>query len=342
MAYVLQPGQPLDEAVRAVLLEEAQKARKRLAREDRTEAVHAARKSFKRARALVGLAAPALAPRAARHLDRAYRDLGRRLSAQRDADVMRATALQVRQDLSASARRVLDACVDKVAAAEAVTNGAGRAADVATDLSRCRKDLANLRDDIATMDLDGLRGERGLAAVGTGLEAVYRTGRRALCDLYASGVPALSDEAFHDWRKVIQRHWRHCELLQGAWPEMMSARVNAARTLSQMIGEDHDLSVLAARLTEERRSYSASRSTDEIIAVCRRGQLDLRRRAYPIATRLYAFKPSSLAVAVMACWRGSGPLSHVTAGDDGGSDGPGEPKRQKQTSAEIIRFVRGD
>ena len=43
-----------------------------------------------------------------------------------------------------------------------------------------------------------------------------------------------------------QWHWRQMRLLARAWPDEFAVRVSAARELSQMLGDDHDLAMLVA------------------------------------------------------------------------------------------------
>ena len=45
-------------------------------------------------------------------------------------------------------------------------------------------------------------------------------------------------------RKAVQWHWRQMSLLGRAWPDEFAVRVTAARELSQMLGDDHDLAML--------------------------------------------------------------------------------------------------
>jgi hypothetical protein len=60
-----------------------------------------------------------------------------------------------------------------------------------------------------------------------GLEKVYRKARRAFAVAYAEP----DDEAFHEWRKAVQQHWRHMALIANAWPDAMKAREALAREL---------------------------------------------------------------------------------------------------------------
>ena len=73
-----------------------------------------------------------------------------------------------------------------------------------------------------------------------------------------------SDESFHTMRKAVQWHWRQMSLLARAWPDEFAVRVTAARELSQMLGDDHDLAMLidvATRADRHVRRGEGSRSS---------------------------------------------------------------------------------
>ena len=85
MALRLRPDTPLPDGIRDTLLHLIERARADLRRgDDRAEGVHEARKAFKKARAITRLVRTSLEP-GWRAEDRFWRDLGRALSAERDA-----------------------------------------------------------------------------------------------------------------------------------------------------------------------------------------------------------------------------------------------------------------
>ena len=114
-------------------------------------------------------------------------------------------------------------------------------------------------------------------AVAKGLERTYRRGRRA----FKAALEEPSAEALHEWRKRVKDLWYEHTLLRELWPPVMSATGDEAHELSDRLGDDHDLVVLAAwvrgtaiptrisstrssaggRSSSGRRSLSASAST---------------------------------------------------------------------------------
>src|SRR5918997_5761782 len=112
MAFRLDPARPLDEELRRVMREEIGKARAELAREDRHEAVHDARKRFKKLRGALRLARPALGGAYARENAR-WRDAAKRLSASRDATALIESFDALRKSFAGALR---DGALDRVRA----------------------------------------------------------------------------------------------------------------------------------------------------------------------------------------------------------------------------------
>jgi CHAD domain-containing protein len=79
--------------------------------------------------------------------------------------------------------------------------------------------------------------------VRTGLERAYRRGRRDLRRVRQDA----SDEAVHEWRKRVKDLWYQLRLLRNAWPAPLKAASDEAHELSALLGDHHDLAVLAQR-----------------------------------------------------------------------------------------------
>ena len=66
-------------------------------------------------------------------------------------------------------------------------------------------------------------------------------------------------ELLHAWRKRAKDLWYHQRLLAPAWPDVLGAQAEEAHALTELLGDDHDLAVLAARLERRRRAARAGR-----------------------------------------------------------------------------------
>ena len=250
--------------------------------EDFATAVHEARKSIKRARAVVRLARPQLGEKVYRRENRALRDAGRGLAGARDAEVMLETldelgercADELRSDVLADLRTHLAAERDPTRA-ELARDGAVRERGVsALEDVRARAGAWPLDDDIA-----------GLAA---GLRRTYRRGRRRVCA--ARDEP--SAERLHEWRKRVKDLWHAYELVHSAEPKRMKARARDAHRLSDLLGEEHDLAVLAERAT-----------SPDLRGVIGRRRTALRDEAFALGERVYRRKPRAVERRVVARWR---------------------------------------
>jgi CHAD domain-containing protein len=153
------------------------------------------------------------------------------------------------------------------------------------------------------------RGKRGggFRAIERGLEATYRRGRRARDAAYEAGTAS----AFHDWRKAVKYHGYHLKLLAEIEPVELRARIEDAEALGELLGKDHDLSVLAEALETLKGEFSDDAQYRAALESIARAQRELRQRAEPLGRRLFAETPaefSGLMRELFRAWReGGGP-----------------------------------
>lgn len=295
MSFRLKPHEPAAEDVRRVALRRLDKAREALARPraQRDEAVHDARKRFKELRALLRLIREPLGKHYAPQ-NRRLRDAGRALSDLRDVAALveswdalakdqpeRFASEPLRQARARLAERNQAFGADSEAA-DTVLNEVGRALDEA---------------ETAVHDWSLKRDGFGLYA--TGLRASYKRGRKAL----AQAQETPSDEHLHEWRKRVKDQWYHTRLLQDAWPALLKRRVRMLDTLSDWLGDDHDLAMLQALLRDEPNLFGGE-DTQALL-----GELIVDRRqalqaeAFQLGRRLYAESPAALAKRWQRYWK---------------------------------------
>ncbi len=261
--------------------------------------VHACRKAMKRLRALVRLCSPALGKARARRRNAALRDIARLLSSRRDQAVLMQTLGKLKEESGQAGEAVLRP-LQRIWGVQAEAFAGVLDADVA---SRARLMLLKEAKRFASTRIK----DKGFDVLRDGLEASYREGRAALRKARAEP----SDETFHELRKAVQAHWRQMSLLTRSWPEVIEVRVAAARELSQILGDDHDIAMLHAAT-----GNAETLSAEEIAAIgrlCRNHQMRLRRVALAKADRLFAEKPAAFADRVAAYWRASGVLTFFEA-----------------------------
>jgi CHAD domain-containing protein len=101
----------------------------------------------------------------------------------------------------------------------------------------------------------------------------------------------------HEWRKRVKDLWYSATILRSAWPAMMNELAAEAHVLSDLLGEDHDLAMLAQRATGKKHKQLRR-------AIAKR-RARLQRRALKMGKRLYAEKPKGFARRIGVAWRAS-------------------------------------
>jgi CHAD domain-containing protein len=131
--------------------------------------------------------------------------------------------------------------------------------------------------------------------LGPGLKRGYGRGRKAM-------KRALADpgaENVHRWRKRAKDLWYQLRILEAAWPELLGASVGQAHALADLLGDHHDLAVLAEDLAG--RPEAIEREPFQR-AIGRR-QDELLSTAAALGQRLYAEKPKAFERRLHRYWR---------------------------------------
>ncbi len=292
MRYRLRLDEPMPEGIRRVGIGQIDRAAEMLAGPDREKGIHEARKCFKRIRALLDMSRPALSEKVYQRENRHFRDLGRALAGARDSHVMRETLdrLVEERDLSAAggAPTALRAWLDANRAAVAPAQG-----EMA--MRQVQEALASAREVFAALPVRVTE----LAPLAEGFREIYAGGRKAMKHAYRAGV---DDEAFHEWRKHVQRHWRQLQLVRNAWPAAIAPQIDLASELSGIIGLDHDLAVLLAFTRRNRAILGARGEVKALVQTARDEQARLRAAAHLRGQRLYDLPPRSMARMIETNW----------------------------------------
>jgi CHAD domain-containing protein len=271
-------------------------------------AVHETRKSLKRLRALVRLLEGELGEEVFAREDGILHDAGLRLAGARDAEVMlitldaliaehprklgrRAGVAKLRGRLADERRR---------ASSEAAGDAAGRG-EVLGEL----RALRNRVEEWSFPHREGIR------TVEPGLLAIYREGahrrRRAVRGKGPKG------EAMHQWRKRVKDLRYAAEMLNRRDPHAGKGRQRGKQTgagsdeirrlarradeLGELLGDEHDLAVLAAALRDGHshaggRALEVGRGTSkELLRLIAKRRRRLRKRTLAKGERLYRRRP---------------------------------------------------
>lgn len=310
MAYRFKLDESVNAGFRRIGLEQINRAKRELEDADPAHAVHGARKSLKRVRALLRLARPGLGEEAFSRENARFRGVADLLAGARDHHILFETAEKLERRSGPRAKAAFAAAREMLSG---LPNGASREArpcQIGEATHRLRESLKPFKK----LDV----GPDGFAIFAKGLERSYRIGRRAFERAYEHP----SGETFHEWRKGVQQHWRHMALLSRAWPDFMEARANEARELSQNLGDDHDLDMLASAARDGLNPKHAR----VVERHCRDQQADLRAAAWPRGLRLFAEKPGRLRRRVELYWSLAGRIASKDglaplSGEDGVRNG---------------------
>jgi CHAD domain-containing protein len=252
--------------------------------EDLGTAVHETRKSLKRLRATVRLARDELGDEAYRRENVAFRDTARRLGGARESQVLLETldALTDRNPQEAPPEhfaRFKRTLVGQHGAAQRRLRDGAAVAEVLSELRRARARVGDWQLD-----------RKGLHALAPGFKRIYRRGRRA----YRTARQEPSTENLHELRKRAKYLWYAAQILRPAAPKKLKRIARQAHELSNLIGEDHDLALLAQRANERRDRFTDQTAAAELTAVVERRRGELQREALELGRRLFRKRPRKI------------------------------------------------
>ncbi len=274
-SYRLHRGETISSELQRIAADQTDKALAVLEAEEPHEAIHQVRKRCKKIRGLLRLVRTSNES-LYEFENAAYRDAARRVSDLRDV-----TGFIEAFDLMAEHHPDL---VDT-----------GRFAPIRDGLLRQREEAAahHLEDALAgvTSDLQAAReriadwsvSDDGFDALAGGLAKTYGRARDRMADAYDQRTTA----AFHEWRKRVKYDRYHVRLLQDCWKGTMKARRDEMHDLSDLVGDDHDLAELRARLHEDPDDFGDAEVVEEFTALLDRRRAQLQFDAEGLGERLF-------------------------------------------------------
>jgi CHAD domain-containing protein len=297
MSFELERGESLRKGIRRIVRKQMDQALEHLAGPHKgslDEAVHEARKCFKKVPAVLRLVRPVIGEKSYRQEYTCFRDAGRPLTEVRDARILLETldrlterfrehivgrsfgdvrrALQ--DNLRAVRRRVLDERNAFAVVTEAVRQARERTRDWADVPNRW-------------------------VAVGSGLEDVHRRAGEALEE--AAADPTV--EKLHEWRKQAKYLRYQLEVLRPLWPERMEELANEADRMGELLGDDHDLAVLRQVLTGAPERFGDEGDREVLLALIDRRRAELEQEALLLGRRFFQEGPRPFARRLKGYWQ---------------------------------------
>jgi CHAD domain-containing protein len=293
MTYKLDPATPMSEALRRVAFGELELAHTALsaAPPERHSGVHNARKCLKRLRSLLLIIRPGLPEPTYANLYGRLTAIARGLSAARDAQALIDASTKLERKTGAGPGlgplHSLRAWLHKRRHVAEQNLERSAASDAMRGLLELRPSFANL--SVYPDDFQPL---------GKGLRRCYRGTRKA----FRHAFDTLHDEDFHEWRKGVQHHWRQMQLLVPCWPSELSARADTAKSLSQLLGDDHDIFLLRKIASTPTMTFGSHEETAAFLRRCLKRQRSLRQQAYTEGERLFAEQSRPFTERIEAYW----------------------------------------
>jgi hypothetical protein len=298
----LAPGESLSAALPRMAIGQVDLALELLAADSHASSahvVHETRKALKRLRALLRLLEHRLGRDAYARDSDALRGIAQRLSGARDAEVMLSTldALIARHPRSlgrrAGVRQLRTRLHYEQARMERLALGQPAARTAVID------ELSAFRDRI---ELWRLPERPRIQLVERDLQHLYRQGRKR----HRRVLRGKGDQvrAMHEWRKRVKDLRYAAEMLQrrGAGKrrradERLRELSKRADALGELLGEDHDLAVLAQHLRAGRQAarqdawHTGRKTRKALLKAVAKRRRQLRKRALRDGARLYRRSP---------------------------------------------------
>jgi CHAD domain-containing protein len=271
-------------------LEVLTRARKR----PRDEAVHEARKAFKKLRAVLRLVRPEIGERIYREENTWFRDAARPLTEVRDAKILVDTLDNLIRNFRehvdgrsfANVKNALEANLQAVRKRVLVEQNAFAKAAAAVRQAKKRiKAWTDVRDK--------------WPAVGKGLIDTYRRSARAFREVDAD--PAA--ETLHEWRKQAKYLYYQLQILTPLWPERMAELANEADRMGELLGDDHDLTVLRQTLTEGVGQLGDETDVEVLLALIDRRRAELEQEAMTLGQRFFQDRPRDFGRRLKGYWK---------------------------------------
>jgi hypothetical protein len=288
MFRFLRDDPSLESGFRRIALSQIDMAVRELDTRERNhgEAIHNARKHFKKLRGLLRLGR-----RSAEHFEQenaAIREIAAGLSAARDAKVLIETfdALVVVDHPTYDALRGVREIL--------VEEHERRQSETDESVAKTVGKIEAMRDRAARWSLD----KDGFRAVKGGLKATYAAAHAGM----KMARKRRTAEAFHEWRKAVKYHGHHIALLREAAPEILKPVGGLWEEFGEKLGDHHNLAVLRAKLEERPETGSDNAQLQGLREAIDERSSSLETEAFAFGRQLLAEHPKAMTQRFDAYW----------------------------------------
>lgn len=297
MSYAFKPGRAFTGDFKCVGAEQFEQAIEllRLRPDGVHEAIHDARKCFKRIRALYRLVASD-APLFQEQENARIRDMARRLSTVRDAAALVENARYLHEGArNDDEEKALDhVCLRLIERRDRIAAGETDIEDrIAATVVNCEQAMAALLH----VSFDDRR-RKTADRLAKGWRRTLKRAARALEACQASTEAA----AFHELRKRAQDYRMHLALMREAWPSAMETKRADAKTLVEVLGHLNDLDVMTSVVNEDPGLAGNSQDQAHLISAVIARQELLRQEALERASNVFLDAPDDESRTIRLLW----------------------------------------
>jgi CHAD domain-containing protein len=296
-AYRLVDDEPVGPGIRRILKAQVDDAVEQLRGEagnEPADAIHEARKDMKKIRSALRLVRDAIGEDAWRRENDHYRDVNRKLSAHRDAEILVESLAGLRERFGPAARKRSETLRKQLEDANREAHDDGT---IERTMAGAAAELIALRSSLDELDLDG----DGWELIAPGLHRSYRRGRKRL--------RSVEDEAsvtnLHELRKRVKDLTYQLRLIREADRPMIGALADHAHDLSDHLGDDHDLALLREEVQRRRDAFSSPADQRHLLAEIDQRRGELQFAAIALGERVYADKPKKFTARLAKRYRRS-------------------------------------
>jgi CHAD domain-containing protein len=295
MSFRVKSDESASKAVRRIAREQLGKIRDGVGQQaqGRDEAVHDARKRFKKMRALLKLVRDEILKKTYRKENACFRDTSRPLSEVRDARVLVEALDELGQHFP-------EAPADELRQVrEALLHRQEETARRVLDEQRALVDVAEVVRQ-ARKRVKGWTPRAGdWSVLKAGLQRTYCQGRDALAVAHA----ASTDENLHEWRKRVKDLWHQLTILEPTRPDLLEGLANKAHELADHLGGDHDLVVLSETMRDVFRTEGDGAHRGEWSGLIQRRRGELQKNAFRLGDELYRDRPKDFVRRLKVYWK---------------------------------------
>ena len=278
MGFRLKLREPLPDGLKRVFREQIGSALElcRHPAKQRGVTVHEVRKHLKKLRAAMRLAIPEVGKNRHSREDRCVRKIGRLVSDLRDAQVRLQTLIQLRDDTAKAPENSPFPRIEELLSLERESFSAAFAGWQKQAIPQ----LERVETRLLKWPLEDLTWRQVCGAVAK----IYKRGQRGL----AKTIDEPEPENFHAWRKRVKDLWYQLRILQPLNRVVLTEMARDAEVLGEILGREHDLNFLWARLEKESSDEALRVELAQVERLIRKRGKRLRTNALELGRRFYA------------------------------------------------------